>query len=115
MRGNFLRANEAAVSTTYIRAELRRFVITRAEGLCEYCLLHEDDMLFSGEVDHVISEMHGGLTQENNLAYTCLSCNRSKGSDISSLTPITRVLVPFFLLAKISGIRIFTLTNQAAW
>ena len=84
------------MSTTYIQADLRRLVIARAEGLCEYCLLHEDDMLFSGEVDHIISEKHGGLTQEDNLAYTCFSCNRNKGSDIGSLTPTTRVLVPFF-------------------
>ena len=84
------------VSITYIPARLRRLVVTRADHLCEYCLLHEDDMLFSGEVDHVISEKHGGLTQEHNLAYACFSCNRNKGSDIGSLTPGTDALTRFF-------------------
>lgn len=84
------------MSTTYIRAELRRLVIARAEHLCEYCLLHEDDMLFGGEVDHIISEKHGGLTRADNLAYACFSCNRSKGSDIGSLTPTAGKLVRFF-------------------
>lgn len=53
-------------------------------------------MLFGGEVDHIISEKHGGLTHEDNLAYACFSCNRNKGSDIGSLTPDTAILVRFF-------------------
>lgn len=84
------------MSTTYIPVRLRRLVAARADNLCEYCLLHEDDMLFGCEVDHIISEKHGGLTQENNLAYACFSCNRNKGSDIASLTPDTQILVRFF-------------------
>jgi len=84
------------LSTTYIGAELRRLVIARAESLCEYCLLHEDDTFFGCEVDHIISEKHGGPTEENNLALACLTCNRNKGSDIASLVPGTTTLVRFF-------------------
>ena len=84
------------MSSTYIRVSLRRLVAARADNLCEYCLLHEDDMLFGCEVDHIISEKHGGLTQEENLAYACFSCNRNKGSDIASLIPDTQRLVRFF-------------------
>ena len=84
------------MSSTYISAELRRLVIARAGRLCEYCLLHEDDTFFGCEVDHVISEKHGGPTQEDNLAYSCMTCNRNKGSDISSLVPGTGALVRFF-------------------
>jgi hypothetical protein len=75
------------VSTTYISAELRRQVVSRAENLCEYCLIHEEDTFFGCEVDHIISEKHGGLTVEKNLAYACLICNRNKGSDVSSIVP----------------------------
>lgn len=75
---------------------MRRLIAARADNLCEYCLLHEDDMLFGCEVDHIISEKHGGLTQEDNLAYACFSCNRNKGSDIASLTPDTQMLIRFF-------------------
>jgi 5-methylcytosine-specific restriction endonuclease McrA len=46
------------VSTTYISEGLRRLVIARADRLCEYCLLHEDDAYFGCEVDHIISEKH---------------------------------------------------------
>jgi hypothetical protein len=75
------------LSTTYISAELRRLVIARADSLCEYCLIHEEDTFFGCEVDHVISEKHGGPTQADNLAYACLICNRNKGSDIGSILP----------------------------
>jgi hypothetical protein len=60
-------------------------VVARAEGLCEYCLIHEDDTFFGSEVDHVISEKHGGATEAENLACACLFCNRHKGSDVGSL------------------------------
>ena len=84
------------MSTAYVSAELRRLVASRANGACECCLIHEEDTFFGCEVDHIISEKHGGLTEEGNLAYSCLPCNRSKGSDISSLIPGTTDLVRFF-------------------
>jgi hypothetical protein len=84
------------MSSTYIPANLRRLIAARAASLCEYCLLHEDDTLFGCEVDHVISEKHGGPTHTDNLAYACMSCNRNKGSDISSLVPGTVHLTRFF-------------------
>jgi hypothetical protein len=73
------------VSTTYVSAELRRLVIARADHLCEYCLIHEDDTFFGCEVDHIVSEKHGGPTEAANLAYACLICNRNKGSDVGSI------------------------------
>jgi hypothetical protein len=73
------------MSETYISAELRRRVAARADGLCEYCLIHEEDTFYGCQVDHIISEKHGGPTDEGNLAYACLLCNRKKGSDIGSI------------------------------
>ena len=62
---------------------LRALVRHRAQGLCEYCLLHEQDLLHGFHVDHVISEKHSGPTQDHNLAWACPFCNRAKGSDIA--------------------------------
>ena len=70
------------MSKTYISVALRRTVAKRANRLCEYCLIHEDDTYFGCQVDHIISEKHDGPTDESNLAYACLYCNRNKGSDI---------------------------------
>lgn len=72
--------------TSYIRADLRRAVIERAGHVCEYCLIHESDTYLGCQVDHVLSEKHGGLTDAENLCLACTPCNRAKGSDIASIT-----------------------------
>jgi len=84
------------VPGTYIGADLRRRVVARANRLCEYCLVHEEDTFFGCEVDHIISQKHGGPTEEDNLALACLICNRNKGSDIASREPATGELVRLF-------------------
>lgn len=75
------------MSRSHISAELRRQIVARADGVCEYCLIHEEDTFFGCQVDHIISEKHGGATEAENLAYACLFCNRHKGSDIGSVLP----------------------------
>jgi 5-methylcytosine-specific restriction endonuclease McrA len=74
--------------SSYVTAELRRLVVERARGLCEYCLLHESDTYLGCQVDHVISDKHGGATVAENLALACAFCNRAKGSDVGSLTAV---------------------------
>ncbi len=84
------------MSQTYIPVELRRLVVLRAGRCCEYCLINEDDTFFGCEVDHIISEKHGGLTVAGNLAYACLVCNRNKGSDIGSISATTGTFTRLF-------------------
>jgi hypothetical protein len=64
---------------------LRSLVARRAGLRCEYCLIHEDDTAFSHEVDHIVSQQHGGETTTDNLAYACMVCNRFKGANLSSV------------------------------
>src|SRR5947209_18462187 len=75
---------------------LRRQVQERAQGRCEYCLIHEADMYFPHEPDHIIAEKHGGPTALENLAWSCFTCNRFKGSDLASIDPISRRVVTLF-------------------
>lgn len=82
--------------TTYVSADLRRLVESRARGLCEYCLIHVDDTYLGCQVDHVISEKHGGVTDAENLALACTFCNRAKGTDIGSIAQSTGEFVRFF-------------------
>ncbi len=82
--------------TTRPSAELRRQVMERAGNCCEYCLLPQAFAASTYQVDHVIAEKHGGQTSLENLALSCTVCNRRKGSDISSLDPVTEALVPLF-------------------
>lgn len=72
--------------TTYVSVELRRFVADRARAACEYCRIHEADTFLGCQVDHIVSEKHGGATIADNLAFACVFCNRSKGTDVGSLT-----------------------------
>jgi len=72
--------------SSYVSTELRRQVVGRAAGLCEYCMIHESDTYLGCQVDHIVSEKHGGPTISENLAYACVFCNRAKGSDVGSVT-----------------------------
>lgn len=82
--------------TSYIAAGLRRLVESRANHLCEYCLIHDGDTYLGCQVDHVISEKHGGLTDADNLSYACTFCNRAKGTDIGSIAPSNGEFTRFF-------------------
>lgn len=81
---------------TYIPSALRKQTRYRANRRCEYCLLGEEHGYLPFEADHIIAEKHGGETSLANLAWSCFDCNRFKGSDITSVDPITGVIVPLF-------------------
>jgi len=51
---------------------------------------------FSFEMEHIRSEKHGGTTDSENLALSCVRCNQSKGTDIASIDNTTGQLVRFF-------------------
>ena len=71
------------MSKTYIPAALRRLVVKRAQGNCEYCLVPEWLSLTKPyHIDHIISEKQLGTTSEENLALSCRSCNLLKGDSI---------------------------------
>ena len=84
------------MSRIHIPTALRRLVLERAQGCCEYCLIHQDDTPFAHPLDHVLAIKHGGRTLSNNLALACVDCNRRKGSDLTSIDPLSGVLVPLF-------------------
>jgi hypothetical protein len=72
------------MSDTYIPTALRRLVYERAGGRCEYCLIPDTVVLVAHQVDHIVAEKHGGLTEADNLALACVLCNKHKGSDLMS-------------------------------
>lgn len=69
---------------------------SRANFVCEYCLIAEEDAYFRFQIEHIISRKHGGSSELGNLALACVFCNRYKGSDIASLTPETGELVRLY-------------------
>ena len=65
---------------TEIPASLRRFVIARAAGRCEYCGLAQAGQEATFHVDHVVPVAAGGLTVAENLALACVSRSLRKAS-----------------------------------
>ena len=82
--------------SNYISPEIRQTVASRANNVCEYCLLAEEDAYFRFQVEHIVSRKHGGSSELENLALACVFCNRHKGSDIASLKPETDELIRFY-------------------
>lgn len=82
--------------SNYISSEIREIVANRANFICEYCLIAEEDAYFKFQIEHIISRKHEGSSELENLALACVFCNRYKGSDIASLTPETNRLIRFY-------------------
>ena len=82
--------------SSHISPEMRQTVASRANFVCEYCLIAEEDAYFRFQVEHIISRKHGGSSELENLALACVFCNRYKGSDIATLKPETDELVRFY-------------------
>jgi 5-methylcytosine-specific restriction endonuclease McrA len=80
----------------YIPSAIRLEVIERADGQCEFCLLHQDDAETPHQIDHLIAIKHGGRTIAENLALACQLCNRHKGSDLTAIDPEGSAIVPAF-------------------
>jgi hypothetical protein len=59
-------------------------------------LIHQEDAAALHQMDHVIAEKHGGGTALDNLALSCLPCNRRKSSDIGAIDPQTGQFVRLF-------------------
>ena len=73
-----------------------RQVRRRAGERCEYCHLPTSVYPWPFHVDHIIARQHGGLTVLDNLALSCLHCNRHKGPNIAGTDPRTGEVVRLF-------------------
>ncbi len=75
----------------------RSLVRERAGDRCEYCRLRQDQApLWHHQVEHIIPRKHGGSDETDNLAWACVRCNLSKGSNLSGRDTETGQIVPLF-------------------
>lgn len=79
-----------------VGADIRRLVRERANFICEYCLVSEENSYYRHQLEHIISLKHGGSSEPTNLALACIFCNRNKGSDIASIIPGAMELFRFY-------------------
>lgn len=94
-----------------VSPRLRRLVTQRAHGVCEYCLIHQEDAYFSFHVDHIISRKQRGPTTDANLALACLRCNVAKGTDIGAIAGRPPRLVRLFHPREDAWVGHFRLTS----
>ncbi len=67
-----------------------------ADNRCDYCRMPAwlDPLPF--QLDHIVAAQHGGARNLENLAWSCLHCNKHKGPNIAGIDPTTYQLVPLF-------------------
>lgn len=81
---------------TYVSVEVRRIVARRAGNVCEYCLIAEEHSFYRHQIEHIVSLKHGGMSETDNLALSCVFCNSNKGSDIASLVQDSREITRLY-------------------
>lgn len=84
------------MSDDYIPKTLREKVAEQAKYRCGYCLTSETIVGTPMEIDHIIPQSLGGLTEEGNLWLACSLCNDHKSDRIAALDPITGDVVRLF-------------------
>jgi hypothetical protein len=81
---------------SYIPAFLRRLVIKRAAGRCEYCRLSQAGQEATFHIDHIMPLAKGGTTTADNLALACVSCSLRKGPRVAATDSQTGELAALF-------------------
>ena len=79
-----------------MQRQLMELVWRRADFRCEYC--HSPARLsgLNFQIDHIIAEKHGGPTDAENLALSCIYCNSYKGANLSGIDPVTGEIARLF-------------------
>lgn len=82
--------------TGKVSSRLAAQVKLRAAGRCEYC--HAPQVLVGQafHLDHITPRSKGGLTDSENLCYSCSHCNISKGIQIEAIDPRSGKKAPLF-------------------
>jgi 5-methylcytosine-specific restriction endonuclease McrA len=78
-----------------IDAALRRLVIGRSQGVCEYCRVPTALDESPACVDHIVARKHRGPSTADNLALACFHDNSHKGDNLAGLDPDSLMVLPF--------------------
>lgn len=79
-------------------AATRDLVRKRAGDRCEYCLLPQQASPITFHVEHITAKQHVDEVVEdpNLLGLACNRCNAYKGTNLSSIDPVTKQIVALF-------------------
>lgn len=76
--------------------EMEKAVRQRAAERCEYCRMHQSLQGATFHVEHIIPRSRGGVSDLDNLAWACPSCNLHKSNRVEVPAPDGGELVPLF-------------------
>jgi hypothetical protein len=79
-----------------VTGQLRRIVVERAGGRCEYCRLAQAGQEAIFHIDHVVPAVAGGKSEAPNLALACVYCSLRKGARQAAPDPQTGNETPLF-------------------
>jgi hypothetical protein len=77
------------MSKTKIPPDLRLKVERAAGHRCGYCLTPQAITGTKMQIEHIVPEVRGGATAEENLWLACVSCNRAKSDRTHANDPVT--------------------------
>jgi hypothetical protein len=77
------------MSSSYISESVRAKVQAQSRNRCGYCLSHQDYVLGTLEIDHLIPRAKGGTDDESNLWLACSLCNTFIGMQTDAIDPST--------------------------
>lgn len=84
------------MSVTYVPRALRARIADAAKERCGYCHATTAIVGTPMEIEHLIPESMGGLTEEDNLWLACSMCNDHKSNRIAALDEVSGVVVRLF-------------------
>jgi hypothetical protein len=79
-----------------ISQRLKRLIIDRSSGCCEYCLCQEQYSPVTFSVEHIVPKSRGGTISEDNLAFSCQECNNHKYNKTGGIDPVSGEEVVLF-------------------
>ena len=68
---------------------LSQAIRLRAQGRCQYCLMHESLQGATFHIEHVVPKSKGGESTLENLALACPGCNLHKADRTTAVDPLT--------------------------
>lgn len=79
-------------------AASRGLVWRRAQDRCEYCRLPQHAIEARFHVEHILAQQHlpPNVDAPENLALACHHCNLHKGTNLTSIDPLSGLVVPLF-------------------
>ena len=84
------------MSRPKISDTIKKQVIDRAHGCCEYCKSQQKFSPSSFEIEHIVPISRNGSNTLENLALACAQCNSHKSNKVETIDPVSGQMMQLF-------------------